>query len=191
MFNRIVPLLVFLLTFSIAHAQQAMRLTGNVTDAQSGAPVVSATIVYDGTRGVNTDVEGNFFLPLERGKKYDLKISSVGYQAKVINGVQLTNEAPTLTIPLERSTGQLAAVVVTSSGARRESISSIYAAQKNSSSISDGISAEVIRRSPDRNTGEVLKRVSGASVQDNKFVVIRGLSERYNVAMLNLSLIHI
>ena len=45
--------------------------------------------------------------------------------------------------------------------------------------------ADLIRRSPDRNTGEVLKRVSGASIQNGKFVVIRGLSERYNTAMIN------
>src|SRR5215218_7600208 len=169
---RNVTLLVLLLTFSITHAQQATKLTGNVTDAESGAPMVSATIVYEGTKAVNTDVEGTFFLPLQRGKKYDLKISSVGYQTKVINGVQLADETPALTIPMERTNGQLTAVVVTSTSARRESISSIYAAQKASSSISDGISAEVIRRSPNRTTGDVLKRLSGASVHDNKFVEI-------------------
>src|SRR5439155_21753365 len=38
---------------------------------------------------------------------------------------------------------------------------------------------------PDRTTGEVLKRVSGASIQDNKFVIVRGLSDRYNAAFIN------
>ena len=32
-------------------------------------------------------------------------------------------------------------------------------------------------------TGEVLKRVSGTSVQDNKFVIVRGLNERYNTSL--------
>lgn len=188
MFIRSITLLVLVLTFSITHAQNA-KLAGKVTDAETGAPLVGATIAYGGTRGVNTDVEGNFFLSLEEGKKYEVKISSVGYQQKVLSDVQVSADASTLAVSLERTTGQLTAVVVTSTSARRESISSIYAAQKNSSAISDGISAEVIRRSPDRNTGDVLKRVSGASVQDNKFVVIRGLSERYNVAMLNNSML--
>jgi hypothetical protein len=31
--------------------------------------------------------------------------------------------------------------------------------------------------------------VSGASVQDNKFVIVRGLSDRYNSAMLNSALL--
>nr|MBA4168340.1 TonB-dependent receptor [Chitinophagaceae bacterium] len=73
--------------------------------------------------------------------------------------------------------------------ARREAQASLYNVQKNSSSISDGISAEIIRKSPDKNTGDVLKRVSGASIQDNKFVVIRGLSERYNASLLNNSVL--
>jgi TonB-dependent receptor len=43
----------------------------------------------------------------------------------------------------------------------------------------------MIRRSPDRNTGEVIKRTPGASLQDGKFLIIRGLADRYNLAMLN------
>ncbi|MEJ7680262.1 MAG: TonB-dependent receptor [Segetibacter sp.] len=42
-----------------------------------------------------------------------------------------------------------------------------------------------MRRTPDRNTSDVLKRVSGASIQDDRFVVIRGLNDRYNAAFLN------
>ena len=61
--------------------------------------------------------------------------------------------------------------------------------QKNASAISDAISADVIRKSPDKNTSEVLRRVSGASIQDNKFVIIRGLSERYNSSLLNNSVL--
>ena len=75
------------------------------------------------------------------------------------------------------------------SSPRQASIASLYSVQKNSSSISDGISAESIQRSPDRNSGEVLKRVSGTSVQDNKFVIVRGLNERYNTSLLNNSVL--
>jgi hypothetical protein len=188
MFIRSITLLLLVLAISTVHAQNA-KLAGKVTDAQTGTPLVGATILYGSSKGVNTDVEGNFFIPVEKGKNYEISVTSVGYQQKVLNDVQVSDDAPLLAITLERATAQLSTVVVTSSGARRESISSLYSAQKNSSSISDGISAEVIRKSPDRNTGDVLKRVSGASVQDNKFVVIRGLSERYNVSLLNNSVL--
>ncbi|MBP7931403.1 MAG: TonB-dependent receptor, partial [Chitinophagaceae bacterium] len=55
--------------------------------------------------------------------------------------------------------------------------------------LSSGLAADFIRRTPDKNTGEVLKRVSGAAIQDNKFVIVRGLSDRYNSAMLNSALL--
>jgi outer membrane receptor protein involved in Fe transport len=42
-----------------------------------------------------------------------------------------------------------------------------------------------MKKSPDSKASDVLKRVSGASVQDNKFVVVRGLSDRYNFALIN------
>src|ERR1041385_4604216 len=57
--------------------------------------------------------------------------------------------------------------------------------QKNNVSVSDGVSSETIRKTPDRSTSDVLKRVSGAAIQDNKFAIIRGLNDRYNAAYIN------
>jgi hypothetical protein len=181
----------FLLLSQFLFAQtETVKLAGKVVDQESGSALAGATIIVEGAnKTIRTDVEGNFFVMVEKGKKIVLKISNVGYGVKVVNEVEVTPTSGLLTISMQKANTELAGVVVSATSARRESINSIYQAQKNSSSISDGISAEVIKRSPDRNTGEVLKRVSGASVQDNKFVVIRGLSERYNVAMLNNSIL--
>lgn len=165
---------------------QNIKISGKVLESLNGTPVVGASVVVQETgKGVNTDVEGRFFIVLQKGKAYSLKITSLGYAPKVISDISATNGS-NIDVSMERDNGkQLENIVVKSSSARKESAASIYLAQKNSSSISDGISSEVIKRSPDKNTGEVLKRVSGASVQDNKFVVIRGLNERYNESMLN------
>ena len=165
------------------------RLAGKVSDASTSSPLVGASVIAEGTNiGTRTDVEGNFFLTLEADKKYTIRISSIGYQAKQLSDVQAGIENNVVNISLERATGDLGNVVVKAS-ARRESIATLYSVQKNSSSISDAISAEVIKKSPDRNTSEVLRRVSGTSIQDNKFVVIRGLAERYNTSMLNNSVL--
>lgn len=181
----------FCFTAITIQAQAPTRISGKVVDAETGQVLVGATVVVDGAKtAARTDVEGNFFLPLETGKKYTIRVTNVGYQAKEISDINpAERENNTINISMVKDQGQMKAVVVTSVSARRESVASLYTAQKNSASISDGISSELIRKSPDRNTGEVLKRVSGASVQDNKFVVIRGLSERYNVSMLNNSIL--
>jgi hypothetical protein len=177
--------IAFLIIFS-NHLFSQSRISGKVLDGETALPVSGATILIKGdSKGVSSDVDGNFFIYLAPSKKHTLVVSSVGYQSKEITDIDLTNgETPVLNITLNKISKELEGVVVRAS-ARRESVATLYSAQKLSSSISDGISADVIKKSPDRNTGDVLKRVSGTSVQDDKFVVIRGLSERYNTALLN------
>jgi DNA-binding protein len=60
---------------------------------------------------------------------------------------------------------------------------------RNSSVVSDGVSIEFIKKTPDRNVGDALKRVSGVTIQNDKFVLVRGLADRYNSAILNKTLL--
>jgi TonB-dependent receptor len=182
----IVQIFLSLFIFTNAVKAQSVKISGKVADAENGNALVAASVLIEGSKkGVNTDVEGRFFLAVEKNKTYTITVTSVGFEPKTVSDIRPEDYmASPLVISLNRSNASLEAVVVKVS-ARRETVSSLYAVQKNAPAISDGISADIIRKSPDKNTGDVLKRVSGASVQDNKFVVIRGLSERYNVSMLN------
>jgi outer membrane receptor for ferrienterochelin and colicin len=168
----------------VSSAQQTLRLNGKVLN-EKNEPVPSATIGLNGqSRQIAADVEGRFVLLLEPGKKYTISISAAGYLAKTLEEVEVKQgEDNSITIVLEQK-GKLAEVVVKSS-VRKESTSATLNLQKNNTALSSVISADFIRRTPDKNTGEVLKRVSGASIQDNKFVVIRGLADRYNAALIN------
>jgi hypothetical protein len=56
---------------------------------------------------------------------------------------------------------------------------------RNSAIIADGISSDFIKKTPDRNASDALKRVSGVTIQDDKFILVRGLADRYNSAWLN------
>ena len=176
-------------SYSLVFAQGTGKVTGKVTDKKTGEALIGATVVLQGiSKGAATNVSGEYTLTGIPAGTYEILVKYVGYQNKLISEVQVTNNSATsLNIILdEASTQQLQAVTVRATF-RQESTNSLYAQQKNSSRISDGISADAIRRSPDRNTAEVLKRVSGASIQDNKFVVVRGLGDRYNVTTLNNS----
>src|SRR4051794_21521829 len=175
---------------SFAQSGSTTKLYGKVTDAVTNSPVVGASVILTSTKaGSRTDVEGNFFLQVKVGETYTLEISSVGYQTKVVNDIKtLQGDNAAINVALVQTSAELNTVVVTSS-ARKEGTASLYMTQKNASAISDAISAEVIRKSPDRNTSDILRRVSGASIQDNKFVIIRGLSERYNSSLLNNSVL--
>ena len=72
---------------------------------------------------------------------------------------------------------------------RRESVGSLNLQSKTSVNMIDGMSSEIIKKSPDRNLGETLKRVGGITIQGDRFVIVRGLNDRYNSVLLNGALL--
>lgn len=187
--KRLLFTLTALCGFVILGFTQTAKLNGKILNKKN-EPVVGASIQIDGSNtGTNSDVDGNFSLSLSVGKKYTLIISSVNYETKTISDVEAVNgQTNELQVVLDESTkNTLSDVVVkaTSSSARKETAAALIQFQKNTNTVASVISAEAIRRSPDKNTGDVLKRIPGASVQEGKYLVVRGLSDRYNQAMLN------
>ena len=174
----------FIVVFSFANAQ--IRLSGKIVNAKN-EPVPSVSVKIAGSQeGTASDIEGRYSLLLTPGKKYTIEFSAVGYVGKSVSEVEvgpgLDNDLNIVLVVEPKSIGE---VTVKSTTRRQENTAALLNFQKNNISLSSGLAADFIRRTPDKNTGEALKRVSGASVQDNKFVVIRGLSDRYNAAIIN------
>lgn len=158
-------------------------ITGVVVDEEDGQAVPGATLQV-GSQTIVASLTGEYMINLPAGN-YEAQITATGYGKKILTDIQVKNDQIVeLNISLKRQKGQLANVVVTAS-ARKESIAALLLRQKNAAAISDGISTEQIARTPDKNIGEVLKRVNGVTTVDNRYVVVRGLGERYNGAMLN------
>jgi TonB-dependent receptor len=176
----------FLFTISAAIAQKG-RIEGKITDSKTGAPVAGVTVLVKETaKGIATNLDGRFQLNIEPGKKYTLVISSTNYQSKEVNEVETGADGIAhvdLALDAKSKTGE--EVVVRATSARKESTNALISFQRTTNTVASVISSEAIRRSPDRNTGEVLKRLPGTSIQEGKFLVVRGLADRYNQAMLN------
>ena len=159
------------------------RITGRIADEESGEALSGVTVKI-GNGYATSNIDGSFSIALPRGK-YTATLSSVGYGVKNVTAIEVNDgQNYELNVTLKKERGTLQGVVVTAD-ARRETVAALYIRQKNNAAISDGISAEQISRMPDRNVGESLKRVAGLSTMDNRFTVVRGLSERYNGTMLN------
>jgi len=182
---------MFALASVLVFAQGTGKISGTVTDAKTGETLIGVSVKIAGTnKGVGTDVEGKYVLGGLTSGKYQIEVSYISYATKKIADVEVkSGTVTTLNVTLEEASSQTLNQVVITGNYKQESVNSLLLQQKNSARISSGISAELIKRSPDRNTSEVLKRVSGASIQNNKFVVIRGLADRYNTSMLNNSLL--
>lgn len=179
--------LIFLILTSTFIFSQNGSISGTVVDELSGVglPGVNITIrVLKLNTTANSD--GKFIFRNVAIGSYDVEFSYIGYNSKIISEViSKSNEITNLDVTIAEKRNELKELVITRTKAKAESIKSLLVAQKNSITVSDGISAESIKRTPDRTTSDVLKRVSGVSIQDNKFVIIRGLNDRYNTALIN------
>lgn len=170
---------------SIVSFTQNGFVAGKVVDQTTGEELIGVAIMVKGaTKGTSTDIDGTYKLELAPGT-YDLQVSYISYQTKVIPGVVVkAKEITSLNITLQSSEKELGEVVIEAT-VDKETSSALVLEQKNSVVLFDGVSAEQIRKTPDRNTADVLRRVSGATIQDNSFVIVRGLPDRYNAAFIN------
>ncbi len=177
---------LFLFNISIA---QTGRVAGTIVDSKTGETLLGATVLVEGTtKGASADFDGKFSINNVPAGKVTLVVSFISYTTKKIEGVIVKpNDVTDVNVQLETSTSTDLAEVEVVVTLNKENNSALVLQQKNNASVSDGISAETIRRTPDRNSSDVLKRVSGVTIQDDKFVVIRGLNERYNASYLNNS----
>ena len=183
---RVITLLLFTLLSTLIIQAQTGKISGKVTNNKNEVISGATVTVIEANRSTTTDVDGRFVFTLATGK-YSVTISYVGYSKKTISDIEVSSgkETPLDLLIEESVANQLNEVVIKATPSKRETQSAMIAYQRNTPVVAQVISAEAIRRSPDKNTGEVLKRVPGTSVQEGKYLVVRGLSDRYNQAMLN------
>lgn len=162
----------------------AQQIKGVVIDQKSKETLIGAVITVDGTNvKAITNIDGNFQIDgLDKDKKYTLYINYVGYKTQKIDGDQAKDADQV--IALQPDEQQLKEVTVTAVERRNTNAAMIQVA-KNSPVIVSNVSAQEISRTQDTNAGEVIRRVPGVSLIDDKFVMVRGLSQRYNNVWVN------
>ncbi len=168
------------LTAEGARAQSG-ALAGKVFDEQTGEELVGANVLILGTtHGATTDIDGKYVVRNIPPGAHSVRISFVGYTAKTVTGVQIdAGRTAELNVSLAATAVEADEVIVTAERVRATE-SALLSERKKAATIGDGISAEQIKRTPDATSGDALKRVTGISVVDEKFVYVRGITDRYN-----------
>jgi len=187
--KRLLILIGFIGIATISQAQKA-KLTGKITSTKNEALAsVSLTLKSDKTQIAKTDIEGRYSFTIDVAKNYTLVLTYVGYKNKTVQDIKATTagEEVEVDVLLEEANSKLADVTVSANRSSNKGATdnALISFQKNTNTVASVISAETIKRSPDRNTAEILKRTSGASIQEGKYIIVRGLADRYNQAMLN------
>ncbi|MCU0626733.1 MAG: TonB-dependent receptor plug domain-containing protein, partial [Gemmatimonadaceae bacterium] len=154
-------------------------------DATSGEGLTNAQIQVVGTTtGVLSGIDGRFTVTVPAGT-VSILVRRIGYASKTVTGLVVpAGGAVEASVALSAATVQLQTQTVTAS-AERGTVSSALAQQKNATNVVNAITSEQITRSPDADAAAAVQRVSGVTVQDGKFVQVRGLGERYTTASLN------
>lgn len=111
--NRLLLFVLFALLGLPTWAQQLFKVTGHVVDA-TGEPMIGVTIKEKGSsRGVVTDLDGNFVIQVSRGST--IQVSYVGYSTMDLKA------APKMKIVLKEDSKVLDDVVVVGYGIQKKS----------------------------------------------------------------------
>ncbi len=160
-------------------------ISGNVKDGTTKETLIGATIVLQGTtNGAITDFDGNFQISKVPYGVYNLVVSYISYDTQIVR-VEL-NEGTQTNVNIELKSASLDIEEVKVVAKRRDNTEvSMISNLKAGSLIVSGITSQQISKSQDKDAAEVIRRVPGITITDGRFVVVRGLVERYNSVMLN------
>jgi len=105
--------LLMLFSFSML-AQNTGKLEGQVTDSETGEPLIGATVFIVGTyNGVSTDLDGKFYFDNIKNGDYSIKFTYIGYTEKVFNGIRIRKgETQTLNAEMSPSSQELGTVEI-------------------------------------------------------------------------------
>lgn len=185
--TRSVVLAALITIASSLSAQGRGRIVGHIYDAATGTPLAGAQVALveqPMSAGV-ASLDGRYTLLNVPAGVVSIRVRMIGYQAKVVAGLSLTEGGILVQdVTLSAQIVEVEAITV-AAGAEAGSVDAALEKQRTATGIINAVSAEQIARSPDSDAGQAVQRVSGVSMQDGKFVFVRGLGERYTTTALN------
>ena len=176
---------IVLLLFSMLSQAQTGVIKGLITDSKTNESLIGTTVLIQGTtQGTVTDFDGNYAIQKVNPGIYNLVISFISYETKVVRVEVENNKETVLNVSLDPATLDIGEVKVVAKR-RSDTEMALLSNLKSQNLIVSGISSQQISRSQDKDAAEVIRRVPGITITDGRFVIVRGLIERYNSVMLN------
>ena len=161
----------------------AGSISGEVLDAQTAQPMFGVTAVIRSiSKSARTDLDGKFTIVGVPDGDFDVEFIMQGMDTQKRKASIVGGKPAKLNVAM--GTKKLDTVVV-EGRALNDTESSLLKLQKKSATVSDGISAQAIAKTPDSNAGDVIRRVTGITLVGGKFVFVRGLGERYSNTVFN------
>lgn len=167
-------------------AAELGTVAGTVVDRSSGDVIIEAGVeVVDQRKRVLTNLEGRYSIKLPPGK-YELRFFAPYYKGIRLQDVTIKRgEVTRADAALESAGAAGIQVVEVVAPAKKAAEAAQIAKRKEAAVVSDTISRETMQKTTGSEASTMVKRAPAVSVRDEKFVFVRGLSERYTGALLN------
>ena len=161
-------------------------VSGRVIDAETGEPIVDCGVEVVGLKKqIRTDVDGRYKVVLPPGS-YDVRFFAPGYRSARITAVNIEGGKAFVADTTLSSAGEAGIEVVEVVAKAKKAAESVQLAERrNATTVEDNISAEAFKKNPDSDAAEIVERVPGVTIRNDKYVYVRGLGERYTSALLN------
>lgn len=156
----------------------AGQASGVVVDAATGETLLGVAVLLEGTSdGAVTDLDGHFEVP-KATPGSTLQFSYVGYES------QRLPASKDMRVALREESREVQGVTVVAAQ-RQGSDAALLSSMKASLAVQSGVAADQISKAQDKDAAEVVRRIAGVNIIGGKFVVVRGLSQRYNNVWIN------
>ncbi len=175
-------------TFS-QNANLGGTINGTITDASGellGGIVVFIDSTSKGQKGAMSDFDGHYEIKDIPEGTYHVRFSGIGYHTQLIAGVTVKSGQKPLLLNVVLETSFVMDSVVEIRDIRASnSISFAVDSMHHEDKAVNVMSGAQIAKSQDRDAAEVVKRIPGVTIIENRFIMVRGLNERYNNVWLN------
>ena len=160
-------------------------LRGRIVSSENGAPIANARVFVSGTPlDLRTDADGRFEASLPPGT-YAISVIAADYAAQTLEGLAIAAEqATTRDVELTPAGLELPEFVVLEPYVQG-SLASFVEEKRESFAVAEVLGIEQISRAGDSDVAGALRRVTGLTLVDGKYVYVRGLGERYSSVLLN------
>ncbi len=174
---------------TVDYNQEPGIIAGSVVDGDLGNNVLGAMVKIDGTTYLAiSDVSGNFRIKDVPPGEYVVTVSQGRYQPLRVKGVQVASgEVANLDLALFTQSSdieELDAFVVTFDDVQTGEMK-LLGVRQQASTLSDALGAEAFTRLGVSDAAEAMTKITGASVVDGKYLLVRGLGDRYSNTLLN------
>ncbi len=169
-----------------ALAQDAGSISGLIIEGWDGRPLAGTTVTVRGTTlATTTDAQGRFLLGNVPVGDQVVRFSRSGYASAVVTDVRvLAGLTTTVNGTLRPEFYEMEEYEVTAEVFEEQAVA-ILQERQSSSSILDAIGSEQFRKLGVSDAADIMTKVTGTTVVEGKFAVIRGLGDRYNLTLLN------